>query len=230
MQQNDEVVARTVDFVRGTLAGAEGGHDWWHVYRVWKNARSIMCAEHGVDRLVVELGALLHDVADAKFHGGDEEVGHKTADAFLRSLGVPDEVRSHVAKIVRHVSFRHSLEGDEWMLPELQIVRDADRLDALGAIGIARAFSYGGHAGNPLYDPDTPHVVPTTKDAYVRGSASTLDHFYDKLLLLKERMHTRAGKRMVEERHAFMERYLAQFASEWGEEIVGHSQPQRTVW
>lgn len=220
MQRDDEIIARTVDLVRYALAGAEGGHDWWHVHRVWKNARSIMLTEQGVDRFVVELGALLHDIADAKFHGGDEEVGHQTADALLRTLGVCDGVRTHVVKIVQHVSFRHSFGGDGWLSPECAIVRDADRLDALGAIGIARAFSYGGYAGKPLYDPDTPRAAPTTKDAYVRGNASTVDHFYDKLLLLKERMHTVAGKRMAEERHAFMEQYLTQVAAEWGEEIA----------
>ncbi len=214
---SQEVIRQTEAFVRETLTDAEGGHDWWHIYRVWKNAQHIAAHEQGVDVLVVELGALLHDIADSKFHDGDEEIGPGTAREFLTSLGVHEEVVRHVENIVRHISFKGSLDGahEVWMSPELAVVQDADRLDALGAIGVARAFSFGGHVGNALYDPGIPPQRSISKEEYKKHNTPTLNHFYEKLLLLKDRMNTRTGKEMAVERHRFLERYLEQFLAEW---------------
>lgn len=209
------LIDQTTQFVKDTLANAEGGHDWWHIYKVWKNAQHIAREEGGVDMLVVELGALLHDIADSKFHDGDEEVGPRVAREFLTSLSVDSEVIDHVENIIRHVSFKGSLEGQQWTSPELAVVQDADRLDALGAIGVARAFNFGGHKGRMLYDPNTPPKPDMTKEEFIANFSSTINHFYEKLLLLKDRMNTATGRRMAEGRHAFMEQYLEQFFAEW---------------
>jgi uncharacterized protein len=211
---NTEIIEKTVAFVQETLKEAEGGHDWLHILRVWNNAKHIAQHEE-VDGLVVELGALLHDIADSKFHGGDEEVGPRTAREFLVTLEVLSEVADHVENIVRHISFKKNLAGQQWMSPELAVVQDADRLDALGAIGVARAFTYGGYSGQSMYDPriqPNPHM---TKEERKNVKAPTLNHFYEKLLLLKDLMNTKTGKEMAQGRHEFMELYLTQFLSEW---------------
>lgn len=215
MMDNQTTVNKTVDFVKQALTEAEGGHDWWHIYRVWKNAQHIGKEEGNVDMLVVELGALLHDIADSKFHDGDEEIGPKTARDFLNSIEQPEEVIEHVENIVRHISFKGALEGQKWTSPELSVVQDADRLDAVGAIGIARTFNYGGHKGRALYDPNTKPNLEMTKEQYKNSTAPTLNHFYEKLLLLKDLMNTKTGKKMAEGRHKFMELYLDQFYAEW---------------
>jgi uncharacterized protein len=204
----------TVAFVKKTLANAEGGHDWWHTYRVWQNAKHIGKQEN-VDMQVVELAALLHDIADAKFHDGDESVGPERATEFLGSLGVEADTIAHVVNIIRHMSFKNSFEENTWTSPEMQVLQDADRLDAIGAIGIARAFSYGGYKGRAFYDPAIPPDLQMTKEAYKKSTAPTINHFYEKLLLLKDGMHTSAGKAMAAERHKFMEIYLGQFYKEW---------------
>lgn len=203
-----------MEFVKETLADAEGGHDWWHIYRVWNNAKLIMATEE-VDHLVVELGALLHDIADSKFHNGDEEIGPKTARAFLESIGVTEEVIEHVENIVRHISFKGSLEGQKWTSSELAVVQDADRLDAIGAIGIARTFTYGGHKGLKMYDPTILPRTELTKVEYKRVNPPSINHFHEKLLLLKDLMNTKTGKRIAEGRHSYMEGFLEQFYSEW---------------
>lgn len=211
---NNEIIEKTVTFVQDTLKEAEGGHDWWHIMRVWNNAKHI--AEHEeVDGLTVELGALLHDIADAKFHGGDEEIGPKTARDFLTGLAVTPSVVDHVENIVRHISFKGNRDGQKWMSPELAVVQDADRLDALGAIGIARTFTYGGFKGRGLYDPAIPPNLEMTKEEYKTSNNPTLNHFYEKLLLLKDLMNTKTGKEMAQSRHEFMELYLTQFLTEW---------------
>ena len=209
------IINKTVSFVRETLAEAEGGHDWWHIYRVWKNAKHIAGVEGGVDLLVVELGALLHDIADSKFHHGDEEIGPKTARDYLNSLGLTNSIVEHVENIVRHISFKGTVEGQKWTSPELAVVQDADRLDALGAIGIARTFNYGGHTGRSLYDPNIKPNLEMSKEEYKNSTTPTLNHFYEKLLLLKDLMNTKTGKEMAEGRHQFIEQYLEQFYSEW---------------
>ena len=212
---NQTIINRTVDFVKVTLAEGEGGHDWWHIDRVWKNAQHIGKEEGNVDMLVVELGALLHDIADSKFHDGDEEIGPKTARDFLNSLNLSEDVVSHVENIVRHVSYSKSIEGKTWTSPELSFVQDADKLDALGAIGIARVFNYGGHKGRPLFDPNVQPIQINTKEDYKQTGQTSINHFPEKLLLLKDKMNTKTGREIAEGRHRFMEQYLDEFHAEW---------------
>jgi len=204
----------TVDFVKQTLATAEGGHDWWHIYRVWQLAKNIVATEK-VNLLVVELGALLHDIADAKFHDGDETVGPKLAQDFLRSQQVDEQTIEHVVNIINNISFGGGNHAQLFNSPELSVVQDADRLDALGAIGIARTFNYGGFKNRELYNPYIAPNLHMSKEEYRNSTAPTINHFYEKLLLLKDRMNTETGKRMAAERHRFMELYLDQFYAEW---------------
>lgn len=204
----------TVEYVQRTLANAEGGHDWWHIYRVWKSAKHL--AQHeAVNGLVVELAALLHDIADSKFHDGDEEIGPRTARNFLVSIGVDEAIIEQVDYIIKHISFKGGKTILDHKPLELQVVQDADRLDALGAIGIARTFNYGGFKNRAIYDPNIKPNLNLTKEEYKHSTAPTLNHFYEKLLLLKDLMNTRTGKQMAEERHQFMLNYLEQFYKEW---------------
>mgnify|MGYP003700849129 CR=1 FL=1 len=211
------LVEKTIDYIREQLEGAEGGHDWFHTQRVFKNTL-LIARDEEVDVLVVSLGALLHDVADAKFHGGDESIGPKKAGEFLRSLKVPKKTIAHVVKIVKYSSFKNSLDKKgkgRFTSRELQVVQDADRLDAMGAIGIARAFNYGGYKNRPLYNPDVPPKPNMSKAAYKKSDGPTINHFYEKLLLLKEGMQTATGRKLAEERHQFMLQFLEQFYREW---------------
>ncbi len=215
MEHSEEsIIAKTVEFIRAELHEAEGGHDWWHTQRVWKLAKKINQAEKA-SGLIVELGALLHDVADYKFHDGDEEVGPAKATAFLCSLELDEEVVLHVRQIVANISFKGGSVQQVFRSPELDIIQDADRLDAMGAIGIARAFSYGGFKKRALYDPAIPPHLNMTKEQYKSSTAPTINHFYEKLLLLKDRMNTPMGKMLAEQRHRFMETYLEAFFEEW---------------
>lgn len=209
------IIQETEAFVKKTLSSAEGGHDYWHIKRVLHNARKI-AAGQDVHHLVVELGALLHDIADSKFHQGDETIGPKKAKSFLESIRVESDVVTHVENIIRHISFKGGNYVQAFRSPELDIVQDADRLDAIGAIGIARAFNYGGHKGMALFNPSIKPNLHMTKEEYKKSGTPTINHFYEKLLLLKDRMNTDAGKRMAEERHAYMEGFLQQFYQEWG--------------
>ena len=208
------VIEKTADYVKNTLKDAEGGHDWWHIYRVWSLAKHIG-NEEKANLFVVELGALLHDIADSKFHSGDEEIGPKKAKDFLYSLNVDEQVISHVENIVRHISFKGRNELQKFKSLELDVVQDADRLDAIGAIGIARAFNYGGHVGRTLYDPAMKPNLEMSKEEYKKANSPTLNHFYEKLLLLKDLMNTKTGNQMAEQRHNVMEDYLREFYSEW---------------
>lgn len=212
------IIDATETFVKQELQGAEGGHDWWHIYRVWRQARHIASRERA-DMLVVELGALLHDIADSKFHNGNEEAGPAKAAAFLQTLPVPQAVIEHVVNIIRHISFKGGNEQRTFYSTELGIVQDADRLDALGAVGIARAFNYGGFKNRALYDPAIAPNLNMTKEEYKNSPAPTINHFYEKLLLLKDRMNTETGKQLAANRHAFMEAYLSQFYGEWNGEV-----------
>ncbi len=207
------LIAQTVTFVRDTLKDAEGGHDWWHIHRVWNNAKTIAQTEQ-CDLLVVELAALLHDIADSKFNNGDEEIGPAMAATFLKSLNADEITIEHVVQIIKHISFKSGFDGTTFYSTELGIVQDADRLDALGAIGIARAFNYGGFKGREIYNPEIKPNLKMTKEEYKNTSAPSINHFYEKLLLLKNKMNTPTGKKMAEQRHAFMESYLTQFYSE----------------
>ncbi len=215
-----DLVEETIAFVKETLNGAEGGHDWFHIQRVFKNSL-LIAKEEKVDILVVSLGALLHDIADAKFYDGDETIGPKMAAKFLESIDVPNKVIKHVVKIIENISFKSGLKDNfkktkkKFTSPELQVVQDADRLDALGAIGIARAFNYGGYKNRTLYNPDIPPNLNMNKEAYKKSTAPTINHFYEKLLLLKDKMNTDTGKKMAAERHQFMVDYLEQFYKEW---------------
>lgn len=214
MKSRDEIIAATVTFTKETLESAEGGHDWWHIYRVWKSAKAIAASEP-VDTLVVELGALLHDIADSKFHAGDETIGPAMAGHFLESINVADSIILHVQNIIQHISFKGGNELQQFRSKELDVVQDADRLDAIGAIGIARAFNYGGFKNRKLYDPNMPPNLHKTREEYKNNQEPTINHFYEKLFLLKDRMNTQTGKLLAEQRHEFMVQYVAEFYAEW---------------
>jgi uncharacterized protein len=213
---NTELVEETISFVKETLGGAEAGHDWFHTQRVFRNAL-LIAKDEKVDVLIVSLGALLHDIADAKFHDGDETVGPKLAQEFLDSLQIGAEITEHVIHIIEHISFKNSLakKGQPPYSKELQVVQDADRLDALGAIGIARAFHYGGHKNRQLYNPDIPPNLEISREEYKHSHSPTINHFYEKLLLLKDKMNTHTGRKIAEERHQFLLKYLEHFYTEW---------------
>ena len=212
---DQEIIEKTVAFVKSELQNAEGGHDWWHIERVWKNAKTIAQSEP-VNLFIVELGALLHDIADHKF--ADESIGVLKARMFLTSLSVDKAVIDHVVSIMTNISFKGGNFAPEFFSPELSVVQDADRLDALGATGIARAFNYGGYKNRELYNPNIKPVIGMTIEQYKNSTAPTINHFYEKLLLLKDRMNTITGRRMAEQRHQFMEKYLEQFFREWNGE------------
>lgn len=208
-------IAATIAYVKQELANAEAGHDWFHVERVYKTALKI--AEHeNVNLLVVKLAALLHDIADSKFNNGDEEIGPQKAGNFLRSQNIAEDVVAHVQQIIKNMSFKNIFEAIVFNSPEMEIVQDADRLDAMGAIGIARAFTYGGYKNRELYNPATPPKNKQTKQEYKNTESPTINHFYEKLLLLKNKMNTETGKKLAHERHQFMLDYLTQFYTEWG--------------
>tara|TARA_R110002072_G_scaffold263929_2_gene422646 strand:- start:3487 stop:4143 length:657 start_codon:yes stop_codon:yes gene_type:complete len=209
-----EIIKKCKDYVQQELKDAEGGHDWWHIQRVWNNAL-IISEKEGGHKLIIELAALLHDIADSKFHNGDEEIGPKKAAQFLKSLSLPQSVIDAVDFIIRNISFKGgNFENKESSL-ELDIVQDADRLDALGAIGIARTFNYGGFKNRPLYDPSIKPNLNLSKEEYKSSKAPTLNHFYEKLFRLKDKMNTKTGRQMAEERHQFMEEYVDKFLEEF---------------
>jgi uncharacterized protein len=211
-----DIINKTISFVKDTLINAEGGHDWWHIHRVFTNARLIAETEQA-DNFIVQLAALLHDIADAKFHGGNEDIGPEIAGKWLHSLVVDEEVIHHVQQIIRYMSFKASFGNTVFTSKEMEIVQDADRLDAIGAIGIARAFNYGGFKNRAMYDPGIKPDLNLTKEAYKNSTAPTINHFYEKLLLLKDKMNTASGKKLAEQRHQFMLDYLKQFYMEVGE-------------
>ena len=209
-----EIIDNTIAFVKSTLKGAEGGHDWFHIERVYKNA--LLIAKHeDVDVFVVALGALLHDIADSKFHDGDESVGPRLASDFLRSEDITEDVISHVIQIINNISFKGGKIARTFSSIELDVVQDADRLDALGAIGIARTFNYGGFKNRAIYNPGIAPNFEMTKEEYKASTAPTINHFYEKLLLLKDKMNTETGKHLAQQRHNYMEQFLEQFYKEW---------------
>src|SRR5690554_6466669 len=210
----NQIIDHTIAFVKSELHGAEGGHDWFHIERVYKNALLIAQAET-VDNTIVVLGALLHDIADSKFHNGDETIGPKKARAFLRSQNLPNATIDHVVNIIENISFRGGNTKQNFHSKELDVIQDADRLDALGAIGIARTFDYGGFKNRALYNPEIKPQLQMSNEEYKTSTAPTLNHFYEKLLLLKDRMNTKTGKQIAEKRHEFMVHYLDQFYAEW---------------
>ena len=212
--ENEKLIENTIAFVKLQLKDAEGGHDWFHIERVYKNTLAI-AKEEQCDILICQLGALLHDIADSKFHNGDEKIGPKTARIFLENENVSEEIIKHVIQIIENISFKGGNFGQQFTSKELEIIQDADRLDALGAIGIARTFNYGGFKNRPLYNPDIAPNLKMGKEEYKKNDAPTLNHFYEKLLLLKDKMNTLIGKKLAEERHEYMVRFLSQFYAEW---------------
>ena len=204
----------TILFVKQQLENAEGGHDWFHMERVYKNTL-LIAREEDCDLTVVQLGALLHDIADSKFHDGDETIGPKTARTFLENEKVDEATIQHVIKIIENISFKGGNFEKHFHSKELAIVQDADRLDAIGAIGIARTFNYGGFKNRALYNPEIAPNLNMTKEEYKNSEAPTLNHFYEKLLLLKDKMNTETGKKIALERHKYMENFLSQFYAEW---------------
>ena len=210
-----EIITSTILYVKETLKDAEGGHDWFHIERVYKNAL-LIAKEENVNILIVSLGALLHDIADAKFYDGDESIGPKKAREFLEQQNVEEQIIVHIENIIKYISFKSSLDSNaSFSSPELDVIQDADRLDAIGAIGIARCFNYGGFKNRTLYNPDIQPNLNMTKEEYKSSKAPTINHFYEKLLLLKDKMNTKTGKKLALERHNFMIDYLDQFYREW---------------
>jgi uncharacterized protein len=212
----EKIITTTIAFVKKELKNAEGGHDWFHIERVFKNS-ILISKDEKVDVFVVSLAALLHDIADPKFYNGDETVGPKVATKFLKEQEVHEQIINHVVNIIKHISFKNSFdkESKKFTSIELKVVQDADRLDAIGAIGIARCFNYGGFKNRGLYDPEIIPNLNMTKEQYKNSDTPTINHFYEKLLLLKDSMNTLSGKKIAAQRHAFMETYLKQFYDEW---------------
>jgi len=214
MIQDNVLVQKTIEFVKEKLVNAESGHNWWHVYRVWNLSKKIAITEK-CNLLVVELAALLHDIADSKFYDGDEEIGYKIAHDFLKSLKVDSAIIEHVVQIIKNISFKGGNHIVNFSSNELNIVQDADRLDAMGAIGIARTFNYGGFMNREIYNPHIKPNLKMTKEEYKKSTAPTINHFYEKLLILKDRMNTNTAHKIAQARHEFMELYLQQFYKEW---------------
>jgi uncharacterized protein len=209
-----DVIKLTTQFVKQQLGNAEGGHDWFHIERVWKNAQLISHSESG-NKLVIELSALLHDIADYKFNNGDERIGPRMTENFLESIQVERSIIKEVVFIVENISFKGGHNENINKSIELAIVQDADRLDAIGAIGIARTFNFGGFKGNSMYDPSQKPKINQSKEEYKKSKGTTINHFHEKLLLLKDLMNTKTGKILAENRHNYMIDFLQQFQNEW---------------
>ena len=212
---DSQLIETTINFVKNELKNAEGGHDWFHIERVYKNAL-LIAKNEPVDITIVSLAALLHDIADPKFNNGDETIGPRVASEFLLKQNVSSEIIEHVTQIIENMSFKNSFDlNASFTSKEMEVVQDADRLDAIGAIGIARCFNYGGFKDRPLYNPEIPPNQNMTKAEYKASNSPTINHFYEKLLLLKDQMNTKTGKRIALERHKYMEGFLKQFYAEW---------------
>jgi uncharacterized protein len=209
----EQIIQETAAYVRQEFARDASGHDWWHIYRVWKNALAL-CQHETADLFTVELAALLHDLDDWKLAPSADGTPVR-AVAWLRQMEVDPAVSAHVCEIIAHLSYKGAGVENKITTIEGMIVQDADRLDAIGAVGIARAFAYGGHAGRPLYDPDALPQLHQSFEQYKASRSATINHFYEKLLLLKERMNTKTAKLIAEQRHAYMETFLDQFMQEW---------------
>ncbi len=208
------MISRTADYVRDLMQGESSGHDWWHIYRVWQNSLYI-AAHENVDSDVVQLAALLHDIGDWKFHAGDDSVGPRLAREWLQSIDVEEGAIAHVCTIIANLSFKGADVKAAPLSAEGQVVQDADRLDAIGAIGIARAFAYGGAKGREMHDPEAKPVMHATFEQYKASRGTTINHFHEKLLLLKDRLNTPTARRLAERRHAFMVEFLSEFDAEW---------------
>ena len=210
----NHLISCTLDFVKEKLHGAEAGHDWFHIERVWKLSKKIAETEN-CNLEVVELSALLHDIADPKFHVGNETLALKISQDFLENQNVSNAIIEQVLFIIQNISFKNRGEAPKDLPIELKIVQDADRLDAMGAIGIARTFNFGGFKNNLMYHPEIPPKLNMTKEEYKKNEGTTINHFYEKLLLLKDLMNTEKGKELAQERHDFMQKFLDEFYKEW---------------
>lgn len=211
-----EVIDKTAKYVRNRLEGEGSGHDWWHIQRVWNTSKTIASETSGqVNLFIIELAALLHDIADHKFHDGDITIGPKVAREWLENQKINEDVIQQVTEIIKDLSFKGAEVATPMKSIEGKIVQDADRLDAIGAIGIARAFAYGGHKSRELYNPEIKPTKHISFEAYKNDKGHTINHFYEKLFLLKDRMNTKAAKKMANERHQFMKEYVDRFMSEW---------------
>ena len=208
------IIDKTCKFVEDKLSGDGSGHDWWHIFRVWTLAKKI-AVEEKAQVEIVELGALLHDIADWKFHDGDDSIGPAIAREFLNNHNVEPNLSDSVVEIISTVSYKGAGVVTPMKTLEGKIVQDADRLDAIGALGIARTFAYGGYKNRLIYHPDEKPVLHESYEDYKKNEGHTINHFYEKLLLLKERMNTNTGKRIAEGRHKFMQSFLDQFYREW---------------
>ena len=211
-------ITLTINFVKEKLEGAEAGHDWFHIERVWKLSKKIAEKEGG-NLEVIELSALLHDIADPKFHNGDETLALKISKDFLEEIHVNAELIEQVLFVIKNISFKNRAEAPENPPLELQIVQDADRLDAIGAIGIARTFNFGGFKNNLMYHPEIKPNLGMNKEEYKKSNGTTINHFYEKLLLLKDLMNTETAKKITSERHDFMLQFLDEFYKEWNVEL-----------
>jgi len=221
LENVDNIITETIKFVKETLKNAESGHDWHHIERVWKNSLLIYNGEKDcssgkdLNLMVIQLGALLHDIADHKFHNGDDTKGAKVSSEFLLGLGVDKEIINAVSNIILKISFKGSSSENQMDSTEGKIVQDADRLDAIGAIGVARAFSYGGYRDRQMYDPEDKPKLEMNWEEYKKNTGCTINHFYEKLLLIKDRMNTASGKEIAEKRHVYMVGFLNEFFNEW---------------
>jgi uncharacterized protein len=213
MNRNDQILM-TEEFVRQNMEGYDSGHDWWHIERVRKLALFINEMEQLANPFTVEITALLHDTADSKFSDGNSKAGYASISDFMNKAGMA-EIRDEVLRVLKNISFSNKNKTGDFNDPLLLVVQDADRLDAIGAIGIARAFNYGGFRNNRIYNPDVISTEASLNGYIPAGTSSTISHFYDKLLLLKYRMNTLTAKRLAEERHDFLEVFLKQFYKEW---------------
>jgi len=210
----EQILQKTQQYVREALEGESSGHDWWHIYRVWQLAKNIGEKE-GADMFVVELAALLHDIADYKFHGGDTTAGPRVAGEWLQTLNVDEEVINHVKDIILHISYKGAKVENKIKTKEGFVVQDADRLDAIGAMGIARTFAYGGHKGHSMHDPNSKVKIHESFEEYKNHKGTIINHFYEKLLLLKDKLNTETAKQIAEDRHKYMEDFLDRFYQEW---------------
>ncbi len=216
--EQQKIIEKIAGAAEQKLAGEGSGHDWWHIVRVWNMAKHIAKCE-GSNFFVVELAALLHDIADWKFHAGDDTVGPQLARDILEKHSAPAETIDHVCDIIAKMSFKGAGVKTEMKTLEGRVVQDADRLDAIGAIGVARTFAYGGHKNRSIYDPNKKPAMHQSKEEYFESESPTINHFYEKLLLLKDRLNTKAAQELAEGRHRFMEEYLARFLQEWDGKI-----------
>lgn len=216
---NQQIIDKTIQYLKDSFSGEATGHDWFHIERVWKLSKSIAEKEGEMDMLIVEMGALLHDIADHKFHGGDDTIGPKKATEYLSQFDIESDKVEKIIKIVEEISYKGKNIPTKMSSKEGEIVQDADRLDAMGAIGVARTFAYGGSKGRSIYDPIVKPVCHTSFAAYKTSTAPTINHFYEKLLLLKNRLNTNTAKIEGERRHAFMESFLTNFYQDWNAQI-----------